>query len=364
MSGNDQPEPSVKSLSRERKRKELVVIEYELNEIVDKKLKKAQKPVMANPDRSEIVHVEEKDGIHLLGLECSVGTYLKNKTLGLYPSFKSANINEQTIISLGLNSIISLSYNYPKGQSTLFDYASQWRDLQSLFPTQKYNINQYDNIKSILAPVISSYKAGKSSSFNWLVIFRKIKALQVTYNIEANEEHEEENFCLFFIESVMNLQKYHPYLFEDNVKISEWDYICKLWAPVMERLFICSGLRLTWGETKLSIDDTDAKYDLKVDLRTLHDETVQRYSKEIDTSVLESAKGGPNVQKYQSNHYKLMIKCKTIIDTYIINGFDVDDIDFVQICGLDIVISNLRLSAPGLYIGNERFYGSVTRCDI
>lgn len=56
-----------------------------------------------------------------------------------------------------------------------------------------------------------------------------------------------------------------------------------------------------------------------------------------------------------------MIECKTIIDTYMSNGFDVnDDVDCAQICGLDILISNVHLSAPGLYVGNEIFYGTIT----
>lgn len=97
---------------------------------------------------------------------------------------------------------------------------------------------------------------------------------------------------------------------------------------------------------------------MKVDLRILQDEVAQRYNKEIDTSVLESAKSDPGVSKFQSDHCKLMVECKTIIDTYISNGFDIDGVDCIQICGLDIVISNVNLSKPGLYVGNEKFYGT------
>jgi hypothetical protein len=92
----------------------------------------------------------------------------------------------------------------------------------------------------------------------------------------------------------------------------------------------------------------------------LQDEIVQRYNQETDTSVFEASKGNPGVQKFQSDHCKLMVECKTIIDMYISKGFDVDNVDCIQVCGLDILISNLCLSAPGLYTGNELFYGSIT----
>ncbi|GAA5802018.1 hypothetical protein HPULCUR_007478 [Helicostylum pulchrum] len=110
----------------------------------------------------------------------------------------------------------------------------------------------------------------------------------------------------------------------------------------------------------LSLDDIKVKSNLKVDLRILQDEPVQRRDQEVENSVFEASKSCPSVQKFQSDHCKLMIECKTIIDMYIDKGFDVDNVDCIQICGLEILISNVRLSASGLYTGNELFYGSIT----
>lgn len=114
------------------------------------------------------------------------------------------------------------------------------------------------------------------------------------------------------------------------------------------------------GDTKLSLDDISCKNNLKVDLRIMQDENVQRQNQETDTSVLEASKGNPSVQKLQSDHCKLMVECKSIIDMNLSKGFDVDNVDSIQICGPDIMISNLCLSAPGLYTANELFHGSVT----
>ncbi|KAI9347516.1 hypothetical protein BD770DRAFT_327602 [Pilaira anomala] len=92
---------------------------------------------------------------------------------------------------------------------------------------------------------------------------------------------------------------------------------------------------------------------MKVDLRILQDETVQRFNKETDTAVLEASKEDPGLLKYQSDHCKLMVECQNIIDMYIDKGHNVDNVDCLQICGLDLVILNLSLSAPGLYVANE-----------
>ncbi|KAI9315774.1 hypothetical protein BX666DRAFT_1860649, partial [Dichotomocladium elegans] len=290
--------------------------------------------------------------------DCSVGSHIKNKALELHSSFKSSDTNKQTIISLGLNSILSLTLNYPEGQSTLFDPA-QWRDLKRKFPRRKYETSQYDHIKYKLHLLLSCHKVGNSWNKNWYKLYRITKALQKEYDAEENGECEEEDFCLFFIESILKLQKHHAYLFDDNVDKSKWDYICKLWSPIMEKLFAGSSLRLKWGDTKLSLADIEATNDLKPDLRILQDEIVQRYNRETDIAAFEVSKEDPGVQKFQSDHCKLMLECKTIIDMYISKGFDVDNVDCIQICGLDIIISNLCLSAPGLYIGNELFYGSI-----
>lgn len=53
------------------------------------------------------------------------------------------------------------------------------------------------------------------------------------------------------MELVLDLIKYHRYLFEEGIDVSEWDFIRKFWAPVLENLPALSGSRLEWGDTTL-----------------------------------------------------------------------------------------------------------------
>lgn len=142
--------------------------------------------------------------------------------------------------SLGLNSILDLSFSFPEGQSTLFS-VGQWGHLQQKFASKNYQVNQFDHIKEKLKPLLTKYRDRKSWVYNWSRLYRETKSLQSRYDVEEDDEWEEEDFCLFFIESILKLQKYHDYLFNDNFDKSEWDYICKLWSPIMERLFVRSG---------------------------------------------------------------------------------------------------------------------------
>jgi hypothetical protein len=118
--------------------------------------------------------------------------------------------------------------------------------LRKKFPAKRYQIDEYDTVKEKLTPVMSSYKDFCSFRANWISMYRKIKSLQEQYDTEEDEENENEDFCLFLFETVLKLIKHHHYLFQDGFDKSEWDYTCKLWSPIMERLFTGSGLRLKW----------------------------------------------------------------------------------------------------------------------
>ncbi|KAG0741879.1 hypothetical protein G6F57_008480 [Rhizopus arrhizus] len=127
----------------------------------------------------------------------------------------------------------------------------------------------------------------------------------------------------------------------------------------MEKLFAQSGLRLKWEDTKLSLNDIGPKNNLKVDLRILNDETIQFVNHETDSGVLEAARSDLGPSKYQSDHCKLMVECKSIIEIYINKGHNLDTVDCIQICGLEILILNLSLSATGVYVANEIYHGSI-----
>lgn len=112
-------------------------------------------------------------------------------------------------------------------------------------------------------------------------------------------------------------------------------------------------------DTKLSLNDIGPKNNLKVDLRILNDETIQFVNHETDSGVLEAARSDLGPSKYQSDHCKLMVECKSIIEIYINKGHNLDTVDCIQICGLEILILNLSLSATGVYVANEIYHGSI-----
>ena len=96
----------------------------------------------------------------------------------------------------------------------------------------------------------------------------------------------------------------------------------------------------------LSLNDIGFNNDLKMDFGMLNDETTQFQSRESDCGVLEVAKSDPGPGKYQSDHCnKLMVECKAIIGMYISKGYNLDRVDYIQICGLEIIILNLTLAA-------------------
>ncbi|CAO0801785.1 unnamed protein product [Mucor circinelloides] len=129
----------------------------------------------------------------------------------------------------------------------------------------------------------------------------------------------------------------------------------KFWSSILERLFVKSGLRLKWGDTHLN-NEGDESPSLKVDLRVLDDEVVQRYSQETEVAVAKFAKSSPGCAKFTSDRSKLQIEAKVVIDNHIRNDTNITSVDSLQICGLEVFITNSKLEAPGLYVGNEIYH--------
>jgi hypothetical protein len=108
------------------------------------------------------------------------------------------------------------------------------------------------------------------------------------------------------------------------------------------------------------LNNIESKNDLKIDLRIISDETVQQLNQETDTASVEVSKGDPGLCKFQSDHCKLLVECKAIIDMYLSKGHNIDSVDCIQVCGLEIVILNLSLSAPGVYVATEIYHGTIS----
>lgn len=80
--------------------------------------RKADQITANSPDTVQEVH-----DIFISDLSQSVGSCIKSKALQMYLHFSNCTIGQQTMISLGMNSILDLSYQYSRGQSFLFSQA-------------------------------------------------------------------------------------------------------------------------------------------------------------------------------------------------------------------------------------------------
>ncbi|KAG0738530.1 hypothetical protein G6F57_000178 [Rhizopus arrhizus] len=191
---------------------------------------------------------------------------------------------------------------------------------------------------------------------NWTAMFKEILKLQDKYNAELDESFRDIDFCLYFFLSLLFLHKHHEYMFNENIDISESDFLIKFWGPVLKRLFIDTALRLKWGDTLLTMKDISNDNGFKIDLRVINDKTVQRYNKESEVTVAEAAKNDPGLFKFMSDRCKLLSKNKVIIDNFLHDSDDIDTVYSIQFCGLEMMIMSLSLSANGLYIGHETYH--------
>lgn len=138
--------------------------------------------------------VYEGDGVLVSGLDVSVGAHFKNAALKYRKSFKLIDVNKQTLVSLGLDSILNLSFQHSEAQTTLFSI-NQWKELKSIFPHTKYNVKEYDGVKKNVSQVAESYKSQKPWSSNWKVMHKKLKFLKTSFDLEENEEYDAKTFA-------------------------------------------------------------------------------------------------------------------------------------------------------------------------
>ncbi|CEG79960.1 hypothetical protein RMATCC62417_14362 [Rhizopus microsporus] len=111
-----------------------------MEQMMNKKIEKKEKQLQTQR------LIVESDGIFLDGLGGSVETVIKNNAISKYPFYQQFDPNKQSIICLGLNSI--LSADFPESQSILFN-KKQWRDLKRLFSPKLFDTESYDVIGDI-----------------------------------------------------------------------------------------------------------------------------------------------------------------------------------------------------------------------
>ncbi|KAI8887808.1 hypothetical protein K501DRAFT_268422 [Backusella circina FSU 941] len=95
--------------------------------------------------------------VHVSDCIVSVGTLIKQEALLLRQGYHSFDVQGKAIVSLGLNSIIDLSFNHPEAQATFFG-RHQWRRLR--YSSKKYSIDTYI---SLLEPLDSICKIENNS---------------------------------------------------------------------------------------------------------------------------------------------------------------------------------------------------------
>ncbi|KAG1458793.1 hypothetical protein G6F56_006310 [Rhizopus delemar] len=254
---------------------------------------------------------KERDNIFLDGCTESVSTLIKDKAVTLRQSYHSLDSNGKAIITLGLNSILDLSFKYPT------------------------------------------------------TIYKELKRLGNIYDHELDISHNDTSFCVHFLLQIMSIIKHQPHLFLEEVDTSEWDYVVGFWGIVTGRLFHGSGLRLKWGDTHLSVYDTVSDLILKVDLRILHDRIRQGQNVETDVGAMEAAEEQPGDAKYIFDRCKVLLESKAMIDRFLLDGFLVDSVDSLQICGLEAHFYENHLSeARSRNVSAKRSYSQLPRDDL
>lgn len=129
-----------------------------------------------------------------------------------------------------------------------------------------------------------SYEYGDAQS---TLFFWRANGLNERLGEEEDESNEDEIFFLFLIQHILKLYKKSSYLFEEDIDCSEWDFVIKLWSPLIEELFINTDLRTKWGDTVCKLTHEDGTTDSKIDLRVLFDKMIQHYNIEHDVSAGE-----------------------------------------------------------------------------
>ncbi|KAL7314180.1 hypothetical protein PS15m_005788 [Mucor circinelloides] len=124
------------------------------------------------------------------------------------------------------------------------------------------------------------YDAKKSSGTNWTKTYKRIKELEIQYDIDLDEEHNDTGFALFFCSRLCKSIKNNHELFNKQKMVSEGDFLMKLWSL---------GLK---GDTHLN-NEIEEPGTLKFDLRVSN-----------EASMAEFAKSSPGYPKYSSHRSK------------------------------------------------------------
>jgi hypothetical protein len=303
---------------------------------------------------------KEIDGVFVGGSAISAGTITKTEALSRRAKFNSLDSHGKAIVSLGLNSILDLSFPFPQAQSVLFERL-QWKQLRARYAPKKYNVDEYRHILEPLSPIANVYNKKSSFDKNWVNLYKALKKLDNEYDSNIEPDHNDTSFCIQLLLYVLSTIKHQPHLFDDEIDSFEWDFVVKFWGLVTERLFYGTGLRLKWEGAHLTLHDTVSDLLSKADSRVLHDQVRQRHDVESDVGVFEAAEESQRDAMYIGNRCKVVIKSKTVIDKFVLDGCLIDSADSLQVCGLEVHFGNVTLAEPGLYVGTQLYTFNIEK---
>lgn len=219
--------------------------EHEAGNQIAKIKKKLDRQSNASDSTQSNIVIVDCDEVYVQDTKSSVGSIIKTKAVNLHPQYHSLVANNKAIVSLGLNSILDISFTYPDSQSTLFT-SQQWDELRRKYKPKKYNTSEYAHIKPILAPIFKEYSDKKTTDANWINMYKQVKSLEKTHDPELSPDNNDISFCIYFILQTLLIIKHQPDLFNPEIDSSEWDFVVKFWGLITERLFYRSHLRLKW----------------------------------------------------------------------------------------------------------------------
>ncbi|KAL9554898.1 hypothetical protein MBANPS3_002608, partial [Mucor bainieri] len=149
--------------------------------------------------------------------------------------------------------------------STLFTQ-EQWQELQARFPAvEQEDTELAENLNSLTTRYLLRVQPLSKARTG---LEKKLKNLSnwIEDQQRAADMNEEEKFFLYLVSHIIKRHQKSAYLFDSVTDCSEWDYVVKLWSPLIEELFdSVKNLRTKWGDTVFKLANEDGAVDLSQD---------------------------------------------------------------------------------------------------
>ncbi|KAF7720694.1 hypothetical protein EC973_006480 [Apophysomyces ossiformis] len=272
----------------------------------------------------------------------------------LYRSGENINASDRNLMSSGLSSILNLVDLSDDGQATLFD-PEQWHRIKTHY-TNMYPISPY-----VLAPQLKT-------TWNMVVHFVKQGKFDIArdyiYKMSPTPSYKSHRQILRVFCIVLDIMEFQKPILDSSLseRYSEYDYLFKVWSPILEAIFANTNVRLQYGETVNEVSNQTKKetyfderaISFKIDIRFLFDENNEHY----DVGAAEAAKNNDRI-KILNDLGKLLREGKDILDGLyhvILDDKVVDSSSawIIQLYGLQGQISSVHLTNWGLYVGIPR----------